>query len=755
MREITDIRSGWKYAVCDYPEGVIIKNDPWNPSAHSSMWDKMTQVPAHSEWENVDLPHIWNKDNASAAGPRLYEKELILDAPGEDNQYFLAFGGVFGLCYVFLNGRIVGKHKGGYTRFCVDLTKAAVDGINTVTVFTDNTVVTDITPLSGDFAKYGGIYRETELIRVGMTHFDNMYYGSKGVLVDTEPDGTTKVKALVRGGENAELRFTITDAEGNVAAQAVTRDTEAVLKAANVIRWNGKQNPYLYRFTAQLFQNGTAVDEVSFQIGYRDVRMTADRGFFLNGRHVPICGVAKHQDRKGCGPAATNENMEEDMSLIKEVGANAVRLSHYQHPQFFYDLCDQEGILVWAEIPMLSMPDSNPYVMENARSQLFELLMQNRHHASIVFWGIQNEVAIMGETLGMNNRVRDLNRLVKELKPDAITASANEYTVKPKSELNGITDIQGYNLYYGWYYGEFDDLGTFFDNFHKVRPDVPIGISEYGVDCAITLHQAHPKRQDYSEEYQCAFHEHAYPIIRAKEWVWGSFIWNMFEFCSPHRGFEPLYGLNRKGLVTFDRKVRKDAFYYYKAWWSEEPFVHLCEKRYAKRVEQTTVIKIYSNQSTVSLEVNGENVGSVSGNVVFRFEGIRLKPGTNRIVARAGDLADLMEIERVEEAEKSYVYVDPNPGFQVRDWVTGSTKSEDLFPDGKCSILDEMRELAQIPEAWALLEREIPDIAVERMKHSGNSVLRAINRVSSKFKEAFVKELNKKLNEIDKPELDG
>lgn len=248
---------------------------------------------------------------------------------------------------------------------------------------------------------------------------------------------------------------------------------------------------------------------------------------FLNGEHVTICGVAKHQDREGCGPAATRDNLDEDMSLIREIGANAIRLSHYQHPQYFYDLCDREGMLVWAEIPMLSMPDHNPLVMENARQQIYELLMQNRHHPSIVFWGVQNEVAIMGETLGMTQRVRELNTLVKTLKPDAITASANEYTVKPRSELNQITDIQGYNLYYGWYYGEFEDLGTFFDSFHKTLPNVPIGISEYGVDSNIRLHQSNPKRQDYSEEYQNLFHEHAYPIIREREWVWGSFVWNM------------------------------------------------------------------------------------------------------------------------------------------------------------------------------------------------------------------------------------
>lgn len=751
MRTVTDIRADWKYALCDYPEGVVVNNNPWSPSANSSMWDGMEAVPAHSEWEAVNLPHIWNKDTATLGAPRIYEKELTLVSPGEDNHYYLAFGGVFGLCRVFLNGRVVGEHKGGYTRFCVDL-KDAVDGVNTVTVFTDNTVVTDITPLSGDFAKYGGIYRETELICVGKAHFDHMYYGSQGVLVDTDCDGTTKVKTLVVGTENPQVRLSVEDAQGKVVSQVTTCEAETVLQVENPTLWNGKRNPYLYTLKAELLEGGEVVDAVCLRIGYRSVKMTADMGFFLNGEHVHINGVAKHQDRAGCGPATTKENLEEDMSLILEVGANAVRLSHYQHPQYFYDLCDQEGLLVWAEIPMLSMPDDNPYIMENARQQLIELLMQNRHHASIVFWGVQNEVAIMGESLKMTDRVQELNDLVKQLKPDAITASANEYTVKPKSTLNQITDLQGYNLYYGWYYGEFEDLATFFDNFHKTLPNVPIGISEYGVDCTIGLHQANPKRQDYSEEYQNLFHEHAYPIICGHEWIWGSFVWNMFEFCSPHRGFEPLRGLNRKGMVTFDRQVKKDVFFYYQSQWSDQPVLHLCERRYAKRVEDTTVIKVYSNCREVSLEVNGEDCGTREGSIVFTFEGVHLNPGVNTVVARSGELVDTMEIQRVDEPEKSYIYVDPNPGFQVRDWVTGGTKSEDLFPDGKCSILDEVRELSRIPEAWSLLTSELPDLFGERNRNSGNSVLRQINRVSSKFSEDYVKELNKKLTAIDKPE---
>lgn len=673
MRITTDIRKGWKFASCEYPAGAVISTNPWAPTTSLSIWDGIG-IPEHSDWEAVDLPHVWNKDCATAAGPRLYEKELTLEAPGENNRYYVAFGGVYGLSRVFLNGKQLAQHLGGHTRFCVDLTDAAVDGKNTLTVFTDNTIFVEINPISGDFAKYGGIYRETELIQVGKVHFDTMYYGSLGVLVDTEGDGTTKVTARVCGTDSPVVRYTVTDKEGSTVVQT----TADCFQVPDVHRWNGKKDPYLYTLIAQLLEGDTVVDSVSLTVGYRDIQMTADKGFFLNGEHITICGVAKHQDRAGSGPAPTDAELEEDMALIQEIGANAVRLSHYQHPQYFYDLCDREGILVWAEIPMLCMPDNNDAIIANAEEQLKELLMQNRHHTSIVMWGVQNEVALMGQTDQQPGKVQQLHDLVKQLKPDALTASANEYTVKPDRPLNGITDIQGYNLYYGWYYGEFNELADFFDSYHAARPDSPIGISEYGVDCRTDLHQRFPKRQDYSEEYQSAFHEAAYPIIRAREYVWGSFIWNMFDFSSPFRGFEPLLGLNRKGLVTFDRQQRKDTFYYYKAWWSEEPVLHLCERRYAKRVEEEAVIKVYSNQQEVSLEVNGEKLGQCTqtGKHVFTFPGVHLNPGMNTVVATSGVLTDIIEIERVDEPEQSYIFVDPRSGAQAKDWVKRNEKGD-------------------------------------------------------------------------------
>lgn len=668
MRSVTDIRQGWYYAVCDYPEGAEISTNPWVPTTSMAIWDGMESVPAHGQWESVDLPHVWNKDCATQVGPRVYEKELELE-PGEDNRYYLAFGGVFGLCRVFVNGTLAGEHRGGYSRFCVDLNGLVRKGRNVVTVFTDNTVFVELNPINGDFAKYGGIYREVELIQTSKIHFDLMYYGCPGIITDTFADGTTKVTALVCGTEAPCIRYTVTDGDGKNVFQERTAEKDFTFRVDDPTLWDGKKNPYCYTLTAELMDGDTALDTVRLTIGYRAVQMTADQGFFLNGKHTVICGVAKHQDRAGCGPAQSNAQLEEDLAIIQEIGANAVRLSHYQHPQTMYDLCDREGMLVWAEIPMLCMPDNNDSIMENACSQLTELILQNRHHPSIVIWGVQNEVAMMGQTEQQPGKVRMLHKLVKELKPDALTATANEYSVKPEQPLNGISDIQGYNLYYGWYYGAFGDLADFFDDYHAKRPNSPIGISEYGVDCRTDLHKQIPVNQDYSEEYQCAFHEAAYPIIRQREYVWGSFIWNMFDFSSPFRGFEPLLGLNRKGLVSFDRQVRKDAFYYYQAWWSEKPMLHLCERRYEKRVEDTVVIKVYSNQKEVSLTVNGEYIGTRTGDKVFLFENVKLRDGANTVTAASGSLIDTMVIQKVDKAEKSYIFVDSRTGSGARDWV--------------------------------------------------------------------------------------
>ena len=366
---------------------------------------------------------------------------------------------------------------------------------------------------------------------------------------------------------------------------------------------------------------------------------------------------------------------------------------------------------------------------------------------------MENEIAIHGESIEMYRKVAELNDLAHALDPTRPTTLANLYCVRNNSQLNQTTDMVGYNIYYGWYYGKLTDYGPFLDRFHADNPTVPVGISEYGADCSVNLHRDDPQVGDYSEEFQCRYHEAAYPAFRARDFVWGSFVWNMFDFASGIRQVGDMKGLNCKGLVTYDRKTRKDAFYYYKAWWSATPFVHLCGRRYVRRCGETTTVKVYANVPEVTLLLNGQEIATRSGDKVFVFDNLPLRWGENTVTVTAGDLRDEMTLTRVAEPEKSYLYDNPNPGFNVENWFTLEQGAEDLFPADRFSIMDEMGDLKACPEAWALLEQQVPKITGDPRGHSmpRMSLLRIINRMSSQFTEDFVKELNRKLNAIPKP----
>lgn len=731
MRLIKPLNHGWQFGVCD----TVGENEP-----------------VVMTWEPVELPHVWNLAEPKQEGPRAYRCSLDLERPDEQHQYFVSFGAVAGVCRAWLNGQFLGEHRGGYSCFRFALNKAARSGSNELTILADNSHFDDIIPLGGDFNNYGGIYREVELICTDRTHFDLLYFGTTGVDLTPRPDGTVNVTSRINGGcENTVVEYTIWD-NGKACAWSQSNIAEAVLKVEQPHLWNGLRDPHLYQCRARLLINDQCVDETTTDFGFRAIAMTPDRGFFLNGEHFRINGVCKHQDRLDRGCAPTTGELDEDLRLILEIGANAVRLSHYQHPQYFYDLCDRAGLVVWAEIPMLAMPDGNDALIENALQQMKELILQNKHHPSICFWGVQNEIAMMGESLEMYRKTDQLNRLVKELDPDRISTSVNLYTVKNNSQLNHITDMVGYNIYFGWYYGEMENYGPFFDSFHTDNPNVALGVSEYGVDCSTSLHSSMPKRKDYSEEFQCLYHETVYPYFCEREWLWGSFVWNMFDFGSAHRNEGGMQGENRKGLVTFDRKIKKDAFYFYKARWSEDPTVHIAGRRFANRCEETTTIKVYANAGEVTLSVNGKAFEKLNGQYVYIFNNVPLQKGINTIKASAVDRDDEIALTRVEQPDQSYVYVDPNPEFNVKNWFTLEQGQQELFPPDRYSIMDEMGTLLANPEVLALLEQEVPQITSNPRNRTmpGISLLRVINRMSSHFSEDFVKELNHKLNAIAK-----
>lgn len=728
MRTVIELTTGWQFGMAVSAEGNTL------PVLPETM-------------EAVTIPHVWNAVAPAKTGKAVYQYRFQRESVGE--QVFVEFGAVANVCKVWLNEAFIGEHRGGYSCFRFALTEALQDGENTLTVLADNKKYEDSNPLGGDFNAYGGIYREVSLISTGKNHFDLLHFGSSGLDVETHVDGTVLVSSHVVG----EGTVVYTLLEGNkIAAQA--EGNTARMQVENPHLWNGREDPFLYTLRADLMVDGVCQDSVSLNCGFRECRIDPDKGFYLNGKYIKLNGVAKHQDREGVGNRPSKAQLDEDMALILEVGANAIRLSHYQHPQYFYDLCDKYGLLVWAEIPMLGMPDGNKVVVENAKQQMQELIAQSKHHPSIFAWGIWNEITMYGESLELYDKADEINRHTKPLDPSRFTTAANLFSVKFSSQLNFIPDILGYNVYFGWYHHEMSDYDPFLEQFHAENPQVPLGISEYGVDGNPALHSATPQRKDYSEEFQALFHETVYPKLRDRRFIWGSFVWNMFDFGSALRNEGGSVGRNCKGLVTFDRKLRKDAFYYYKANWSKDPFVHIGGRRFANRCGEDTTVKVYTNQNKVRIFVNGKIFQEIlSSAPVYTFEHVPLQPGENVICAAAGDLKEEIVLNRVSEPDQSYVYVDPNPEYNVRNWFTAEESEEDLFSPDRYSIMVSMKELMADPNVTVLLEKEAPEIYEECVsaKLAPIPLLRIINSRRTEFSEDYAKDLNKKLRTVKKP----
>ena len=521
-----------------------------------------------------------------------------------------------------------------------------------------------------------------------------------------------------------------------------------VLTVTSPVLWDGLTSTRLYTAKASLLIDGKEVDTVEKKVGFRRISLDADKGFFLNGNHVKLHGVAKHQDTAEVYSAATMENWKQDMSLIKEIGANAVRLSHYPHPQEVYDLCDEIGFVVWAEIPLLKLSEDE-HLYENAKFQLKEMILQNMHHPGICFWGIQNEIAIYGEFPYMPEKLKVLNELVNALDDSRFSTCANLNVVHSDSPLNRITDATAYNIYYGWYYGEFEDHGKFLDEFHSVNPNMPLGISEYGADTNVAYHSDEPKVNDYTEEFQALYHETVYPMMAERDFVWGSFVWNMFDFTSPIRQAANIHNRNIKGLVTFDRKTKKDSFYYYKAMWSKEPFVQIAGKRYVNRVAETITVKVYSNQPNVILTTYAGKFEAKTNNGSAVFEHIPLKCGENEIVAKAGECMDNAVFNRQSQVDESYVYVDQNPGLNVRNWFLDEQSEAELFPEGYLSIRSTMNDLLASDEAMEVIYKRMPDVA-EGMKDGVGtfSLEKCFQYTKPDYTEEEIKALNAELTKI-------
>ena len=613
-------------------------------------------------WNWVNIPHTWNNIDGQDGGNDLYRgtafyaKELEkMDLPKAD-RYFLEIQGANSSAILYINGKKLANHDGGYSTWRVDITDALEDK-NLFVFEVDNSQNDRVYPQNADFTFYGGIYRDLNIIAVSKSHFDLEYYGTPGIKVTPEvvgKDAKVEVEVFVKNEkETQKLVYTLKDAEGNVVAEKETPASETVasFEIENVHLWHGKKDPYLYTAEVCLKDEEEVLDNVSARFGCRTFEIHPENGFILNGEEYPLRGVSRHQDRWGIGNALLKEHHDEDMDLICELGATTIRLAHYQHDQYFYDLCDERGMVVWAEIPYISthMPNGR----ENTISQMKELVVQNYNHPSIIVWGLSNEITMHGdsdEDLRENHVI--LNDLVHEMDKTRLTTMACVSMCSMDDPYVQIPDTVSYNHYFGWYGGDTSQNGPWFDEFHAKYPNIPIGCSEYGCE-ALNWHTSDPQQGDYTEEYQAYYHEELIKQLYTRKYMWATHVWNMFDFGADSRNEGGENGQNHKGLITFDRKYKKDSFYAYKAWLSDEPFVHICGKRYVDRVEETTKVTVYSNQPEVELFANGVSLGKQTCPEHFFYFEVP-NTGETTLVAVAGDCKDESFIRKVEVFNEEY-----------------------------------------------------------------------------------------------------
>ena len=667
--------------------------------------------PDSTQGEEVSLPHTWNAVDGQDGGNDYYrgtcKYECHFSRPEleTDGKAYLEFDGAAMTADVVINGTKAVHHEGGYGAFRADITQYLKDE-NKLEVYVDNSDNTKVYPQKADFTFYGGLYRMVKLVTVSKNHFELDYAGGTGIKVTPEVTLTDAAAKKADAKVTVEL-WMVGDAEAvTVTIDGQQKETpvengyaKAVFDLANVHLWDGVDDPYLYTAKAELSDG----DIVETTFGCRSFSIDPQKGFFLNGRSYPLRGVSRHQDRAGAGNALTHEMHREDMEIIKELGANTIRLAHYQHAQEFYDLCDENGMIVWAEIPYITMHMSDG--TENTLSQMRELVVQNYNHPSIVCWGLSNEItaasAVNEELLENHRKLNDLCHALDMTRP---TVMADVFMLETDSPMLEIPDMNSYNLYFGWYLGELEQNDSFFDAYHTTYPDRVIGLSEYGADANPAYHSANPERGDYTEEYQCIYHEHMAKMIEERPYLWATHVWNLFDFAADGRDEGGKHGVNQKGLVTIDRKLKKDAFYLYKAYWSKTPFVHVCGRRYVERTEDVTEIKVYSNEQSVTLFVDGVERETSEGSKLFKFK-VPIT-GTHKIRAVSGTCEDEITVKKVQKSNQDYIF---NKQGDVVNWF-----DRDDFKADHYSISDTLGELAQNEMANAIVQRLMAQASASR-----------------------------------------
>ncbi len=610
--------------------------------------------------ETVTLPHTWNATDGQDGGNDyfrgacLYVKTLTkADLPAAD-RYYLEIRGANSSADVYADGEKLCHHDGGYSTFRVDLTDKLGEATD-IAVVVDNSPNDTVYPQMADFTFYGGLYRNVNLVCVNETHFDLDYYGAPGIAITPTVNGADADVAVEVYTTNQKagqkIVYTLYDKDENELDKVEADGTKVNFHIQDVHLWHGRRDPYLYCCEAEIVEDGVVLDNVCSRFGCRTFAIDPENGFILNGEEYPLRGVSRHQDRLGIGNALLPEHHAEDIDLIMEVGATTIRLAHYQHDQYFYDLCDEKGLVIWAEIPYISK--HMPTGRENTISQMTELIAQNYNHPSIVVWGLSNEISIAGSNDDLLENHKILNELAHKMDPTRLTTIAAVSMCNTDDPYLQIPDVVSYNHYFGWYGGDTDMNGPWFDKFHAKFPQIPIGMSEYGCE-ALNWHTSNPRQGDYTEEYQAYYHEELIKQLFPRKYIWATHVWNMFDFGADARSEGGENGQNHKGLITMDRKYKKDAFYAYKAWLSDEPFVHLCGKRYIDRVEDVTRVTVYSNLPEVELFVNGESLGKATAeDHFFRFDVPNV--GESTLTAKAGDCEDTATIRKVDTMNEDYL----------------------------------------------------------------------------------------------------
>ena len=639
MRSILNINQGWQFF-------------------------KDTKDPAVSEGAvEVNLPHTWNAEdgfdggNDYFRGSCIYKKTITRAELPEADLYYLELRGANSSADVYANGKHLAHHDGGYSTWRVNFTEELGESVE-IAVHVDNAPNDRVYPQVADFTFYGGLYRDVNVVAVNATHFDLDYYGAPGIKITPEINGAdAKVEVEVYTTELSDgqkIVYTLYDKEENELQKLESTEKKVVFEIKDVHLWNGRKDPYLYCCEAEIVEGDTVLDNVCSRFGCRTYEIDPERGFILNGEEYPLRGVSRHQDRWGFGNALLPEHHKEDIELILEVGATTIRLAHYQHDQYFYDLCDETGLVIWAEIPYISK--HMPAGRENTISQMKELISQNYNHASIVVWGLSNEISIGGSDEDLLENHRILNDLCHEMDKTRKTTIAAVSMCKMEDPYLQIPDVVSYNHYFGWYGGDTTMNGPWFDKFHQMHPSIPIGCSEYGCE-ALNWHTSDPKQGDYTEEYQAFYHEELIKQLFTRKFMWATHVWNMFDFGADARAEGGENGQNHKGLMTMDRKYKKDAFFAYKAWLvspETDPFVHLCGKRYIDRVEDVTRVTVYSNLPEVELFANGESLGKKTAEDHFFYFDVP-NVGETQLKAVAGECTDESVIKKVDEMNMDYV----------------------------------------------------------------------------------------------------